>query len=75
MELREYLTQNKITMQKCGESVGRAQSIISRLCAHRHWPDRSTAVRLVKFTKGRVTLSDLYQLPSKLRCKCESAGH
>lgn len=67
MELLDYLTQNKITMQKFGERIGRAQSIVSRLANKKHWPDRGTAVKIVHATKGMVTLDELYSLPPRLR--------
>lgn len=67
MELLDYLTQNKTTMSAFGKRVGRAQSIISRLANKKHWPDRSTAVKIVVVTRGAVTLDDLYSLPAKWR--------
>lgn len=67
MELREYLTQNNMTMVQFGEKIGRAQSIVSRLCGKKHRADPSTAIRIVSATKGRVTLDDLYGTPAKYR--------
>lgn len=67
MELREYLTKNNITMSVMGKRVKRAQSIISRICARKHRPDPSTAVRIVIATKGAVSLDDLYSTPPKYR--------
>lgn len=74
MELRDWLTTTvskktgkPITMDAFGKSIGRAQSIVSRLANKKHWPDRSTAVKIVMVTAGRVTLDDLYSLPVKYR--------
>lgn len=67
VELREYLKEKNITMATMGTRVKRAQSIISRICAHKHRPDPTTAVRIVIATKGAVSLDDLYGTPAKYR--------
>ncbi len=67
MELREYLTENKITLSDFGEKIGRSQSVMSRICARKHRPDPSTAVRIVVATRAAITLDDLYGTPAKWR--------
>lgn len=74
MELREYLTQTvskktkrRMTMAEFGESIGVAQSIVSRLCARLHRPDPNTAIKIVVATRGEISLDDLYQTPAKWR--------
>lgn len=74
MELRDWLTENHVTMTAFGQRVRRAQSIISRVCARRHRPDPTTAVRIVMVTKGAVSLDDLYQTPKKYRADVLAAG-
>lgn len=67
VELKEYLKTNNVTMAVFGEKIGRAQSIVSRLANRRHRPDPTTALRIVKVTKGAVSLDDLYGTPPKSR--------
>ena len=73
MTLREYLETTNTTMAAFGKKIGRAQSIVSRLCAKKHRPDPSSAIRIVAATKGRVTLNDLYDLPKKWRTDTDRA--
>ena len=67
MELREYLKTKKITMEMFAQKIGRAQSIVSRLVNRKHRADPITAQRIVKVTKGAVSLDDIYNTPPKLR--------
>lgn len=60
-------------MSAFGAKIGRAQSIVSRLCAGKHRADPQTAVRIIKATKGKVHFADLYGLDDKFRCKV--CGH
>lgn len=67
MDLREYLTARRITMMAFGEKIGRAQSIISRICNRKHRADPTTALRIVVATRGEVSLDDIYDTPAKYR--------
>jgi len=67
VELREYLTKNNITMAVFGKKIGRAQSIVSRICAKKHRADPVTAIRIVVASKGLISLDDLYGTPRKYR--------
>lgn len=60
-------------MSAFGKKIGRAQSIVSRLVNGKHRADPTTALRIIKATRGKVHLADLYALPAQYRCKV--CGH
>ncbi len=66
-ELRDYLKSKKITMAAFGGKIKRAQSIVSRICNHKHRPDPDTAISIVVVTRGDVSLDDLYGTPPRYR--------
>lgn len=67
MHVKEYLEETGLTMEQLGDKIQRAQSIVSRLAARKHYPDPSTAVNLVVVSKGKITLDDLFDTPRKYR--------
>lgn len=68
LELIDWLHKEKVTMSAMGVDIGRAQSIISRICNRKHEPDPETARRIVVRTKGVVSMDVLYSVPKRYRC-------
>ena len=69
LDLKTYLETTNTTMTHFAAKIERAQSIVSRLSARKHYPDQSTAVNIVIATRGAVTMDELYDVPKKYRAR------
>lgn len=67
MKLGEYLKDNGLLMADFGKKIGRSQAAVSRICAGEQ-PRPDAALKIVRVTKGAVSLADLYGLEEKYRC-------
>lgn len=61
MKLPEYLKHNKINQSQFAKKIGVKQQSVSDYCVGKP-PKRATAYKIVKVTKGAVTLADLWNM-------------
>ena len=60
MTLAEYLRKRDLTIEEFGALIGKSRSTTHRIVRRLALPMPKTAQRIVKVTKGAVTLKDLY---------------
>ena len=60
MKLHEYLTLAKMTQLEFSKKINKSQTLVSGYCTGTLIPPRATALKIVKITKGVVTLGDLW---------------
>jgi len=60
MKLHEYLYSTKTTQAEFAKLLRKSQTLISGYSSGSLLPPRATALKIVKVTKGAVTLSDLW---------------
>lgn len=60
MKLIDYIKSNKSTQAEFGKRIGKAQTTVSAYITGELIPPRATALKIVKVTKGAVTLEDLW---------------
>ncbi len=64
MTLRDFISDNKMTMAEFGRIAGIAnRQTVSRYVAGRIPSDKETMQRIYVATGGRVTANDFYELP------------
>lgn len=60
MNIKDFLKANGLTQKQLAEKAGCTAGAISHLCTGRRKPRPEIARRIVKATKGKVSLNDLY---------------
>jgi transcriptional regulator with XRE-family HTH domain len=60
MTINEYLKSEGVTQAAFGKKVGKCRDTVARWLRRDCFPTRKTAARIVKHTKGAVTLLDIY---------------
>lgn len=73
MNLADYLAATGTTQQDMATAIGRSQSVVSRIMAGIQLPEPSTALAIVKATKGMVTLCDLFYQNGPCKRECHAS--
>lgn len=60
MELKNYLDMFGITLEQMGDACGVTPQAIGNYARKERRPQPDIALEIVKFTKGQVSLTDLY---------------
>lgn len=65
LELRDWLTTKKRTMEWLAGKIGIYQSVVSRICNYKHYPSVDTIQKIVVITNGDVTANELCKIPKR----------
>lgn len=61
MKLLDYLSKEKLTFAKFAAKIGKNAQAIHKYAHFENYPRPKTAAKIVRATKGVVSLSDLYK--------------
>lgn len=67
MHLRDWRTKREMTAVELADKLGMSQAGLTRVERGETWPDRKTVEKIVTFSEGEVTASDLYEVFEQTR--------
>lgn len=65
MQLKEYLTKNKIGVSEMAEKTGFSQSACSMWAANQRIPSKKNMQKIFAYTGGEVTPNDFFNIESE----------
>lgn len=69
MDLKQFIVESGKTQSDVALGIDRAQSVVSRIANGKQRPEPDTAIALVVFSKGTITMDELYSVPRKFWAK------